>query len=88
MLAGLVQPVQFPALVKHRGLWRIQILGLVVAKHSATKAQDAPAQVADGEHQALAEAVVMARARVSGNGQAGVYQRRDLGEGAFGREFA
>ncbi|MNN49406.1 hypothetical protein D3C81_1639300 [compost metagenome] len=58
MLARLVQPVEFLALVKHRGFRGVEVLGLVVAQHPPAEGDDPAAAVADGEHHAVAEAVI------------------------------
>ncbi len=57
-LLGLVESVKLTALVKDGGLRRIQVLGLLVAEHAATEADDSAPAVADGEHDAVAKAVV------------------------------
>src|SRR5690606_25118973 len=56
--AGLVQPVEFASLVEYRGFRRVQILGLVIAQHPAPEAYHPAAAVADGEGDAVTEAVV------------------------------
>ncbi|MCY1512266.1 hypothetical protein D9M68_467200 [compost metagenome] len=58
VLACLEQPVEFLALVEHRGFRGVQVFGLVIAQHAAAESDDAPAAVADGEHHPVAEAVV------------------------------
>src|SRR5690606_23211088 len=58
LAAGLVQAIQLPALLEHRRFGGVQVLGLVVAQHPAAETDDPPAAVADGEDDAVAEAVV------------------------------
>ena len=54
----LVKAVEFPAFLENRGLRRVQVLGLVVTQHPATEGDHPAALVADGEHNAIAEAIV------------------------------
>ncbi|MNP09559.1 hypothetical protein D3C76_1016710 [compost metagenome] len=58
VLARFVQAVEFLAFMEDRGFRRVEVLGLVVAQHPATKRDDAPATVADREHHAITKAVV------------------------------
>ena len=58
VLARLVQAVQLLPLVEHGGFGGVEVLRLVVAEHAAAEGDDAAAAVADGEHHAVAEAVV------------------------------
>ena len=58
VLARLVQAVELLALVEHRGFRRVQVFGLVVAQYAAAEGDDPAAAVADGEHDAVAEAVI------------------------------
>ena len=58
VLARFEQAVEFLALVKHRGLRRVQVLGLVVPEYTAAEGDDAATAVADREHHAVAEAVI------------------------------
>ena len=57
-LACFEQPVQFLAFVKDRGFRGVQVFGLVVAEHPATKSDDAATAVADRKHYPVAKAVV------------------------------
>ena len=57
-LARLEQPVQFLAFVKDRGFRGVQVLGLVVAQHPATKGDDAATAVADRKHDPVTKTVV------------------------------
>ncbi len=57
-LARFVEAVELLALVEYRGLRRVEIFGLVVAQHPAAKGDHPAAAVADGEHHAVAKAVV------------------------------
>ena len=54
----LVQTIQFTALVEDRGFGRVEVLGLFVSQHPAAKTDAFPLHIADGEHDAVAEAVV------------------------------
>ena len=56
--AGLEQAVQLAPLVEHRGLGRVEVLGLLVAQHAAAEADHLALDRADREHDAVAEAVV------------------------------
>jgi len=67
--ARLEQAVQLAALREHRRLGRIEVLGLAAVEHAPAEADDAPAHVVDGEHDAIAEAVV-ALVAVAANHQA------------------
>ena len=58
MLAGLPEAVEFPGLLEYRRLGRIQILGLVVAQHSAAKGNDPAALILNGEHHPLAKTII------------------------------
>jgi len=58
VLARLVQAIEFLALVEYRGFRGVQVLGLVVAQYTAAEGDHPAAAVADGEHDAVAEAVV------------------------------
>ena len=58
VLARLVQAVELLAFVEHRGFRRIEVLGLVVTQHAAAEGDHPATAVADGEHDAVAEAVV------------------------------
>ena len=55
---------------KQRPLGRVEVLGLSLSQHPAAKADDLATRVADGKHDALAEAVV-ALAVFTGNHQSG-----------------
>ena len=55
----LVEAIEFAPLVKDGGLRGVQILGFVGGvQHAPAKADDAPALIVDGKHDAVAEAVV------------------------------
>ena len=56
--ARFKQAVEFAALAEHRGLRRVQVLGFVVAQHAPAKADALALDIADGEHHAVAKAVV------------------------------
>ena len=57
-LLGLVEAIELPPLVEDRGLGRVQVLGLAVPQHAPAEADDPAATVADGEDDALAQAIV------------------------------
>ena len=59
-LARFVQTVQVFALVKQGRVGRIEVFGLGIVQHAAAEADDLPRNIADGEHDAVAEAVVLA----------------------------
>ncbi|MDT4858747.1 hypothetical protein FQZ97_932280 [compost metagenome] len=56
--AGLEQAVEFAALAEHRRLGRVQVLGFALVEHAPAKADEFALDVADREHDAVAEAVV------------------------------
>src|SRR5210317_202546 len=58
-LPGLVEPVEFTALVKQDGLRGVKIFGLAVAERAAAESDRATPSVANREHDAIAEAIVM-----------------------------
>ena len=62
-LARFVQAVQLAALVEQLGLRRVQVLGLALVEHAPAEADRAAARIADREHHAIAEAVVVAGSR-------------------------
>src|SRR6185437_16195952 len=62
-LASLVEPVELAAFVKERRLRRVEVLRLALADHAAAERDDPAAAVADRKHDAIAEAVIEARAR-------------------------
>ena len=90
-LARFVQTVQVFALVEQGRVGRIEVFGFGIVQHAAAKADDLPRNIADGEHDAVAEAVVLAAFVVQHH--AAVYQRcarirlKHLGQWrpAFGR---
>ena len=57
-LEGLVQAIEFPALVEDGCLGGIQVFGLAIAQDAAAQADDPPPAVADGKDDAVAKAVV------------------------------
>ncbi|TSE23007.1 hypothetical protein Taqua_01934 [Tepidimonas aquatica] len=64
-LAGLEEAVQFLALVKQRRFRGVEVFGLAAVEHAPAKADHLALDVADGEHDAVAEAVVAACAAVA-----------------------
>ncbi len=78
LLPGLVESVEFLALVEDRSLRGVQVLRLVVAKHPAAEGDDPPAAVADREHHAIAEAVVALAGVAVLHQQAGVEHGLEL----------
>ena len=58
MFACFEQAVEFLAFVEYRGFRGVQVFGFFVAEHAAAKGDDAATAVANGEHDAVAEAVV------------------------------
>ena len=66
-LAHFEQAVEFAAFVKHRCFRRIQIFGFAVIDDPSAETDDAPAAVADREHDAIAEPVVASRLLVFDN---------------------
>ena len=56
--AEFIQSVKFTALVEHRCLRAVHVLGLDIAHGAAAEAGHAAAAVADREHDAVAEAVI------------------------------
>ena len=71
-LAGLVQAVQLPALVKDGSFRGVEILGCVVAHDPSAETHHPAAGIADGEHDAVAETVVLAA--LAAGQQAGLFQ--------------
>ena len=62
--------VERPALVKERRLRRVQVLrGDVLLQRAAAEGHDAPAQIGNGKHDAIAEAVVRHGNLVAGDEQ-------------------
>ncbi len=78
LLPGLVESVEFLALVEDRSLRGVQVLRLVVAEHPAAEGDDPPAAVADREHHAIAEAVVALAGVAVLHQQAGVEHGLEL----------
>ena len=62
--ARLVERVQLAPLVKEHGLRGVQVLRLALVDDAAAEGDDAPAGIADREHEAVAEAVVVALAEL------------------------
>ncbi len=58
-LPRFIQPVQFAALVKQRGLGRIHVLGLALIDHASAEADDPAARIANREHQPVAKSIVI-----------------------------
>ena len=58
--AGFVEAVEVFAFIEQRGVRRVEVFGFGVVQHAAAEADNLPAAVADGEHDAVAEAVVVA----------------------------
>ena len=56
--ARLKQAIEFAALAEDRGFGGVQVLRLFVTQHPAAKANAFALDIADGEHHAVAEAVV------------------------------
>ena len=59
-LARLIKAIELGALVENRRLWGVEIFGFVVSQNAATETDSPAAGVANGEHNAVAEAVVAA----------------------------
>jgi hypothetical protein len=84
-LVTCTQAVEFPALLEQRRFGGIEVLWFPLADHPAAEADDIAAGIEDGEHDAVAEAVV-ALARVAFDDQTAVDQRlvlviaEDLGQ--------
>ena len=74
-VAGEVGGVEQAALAVERGLGRIQVLGLLVAEAPAAEGDHAPLQIADGEQQTAAEAIVDARTVLARDDEPGRDQR-------------
>ena len=53
-----MEPVELPPLVEHRGLRRVQVLGLAVPENPSAEADDPAAPIADREDDALPQPVV------------------------------
>ncbi|TSE18327.1 hypothetical protein Tigna_02563 [Tepidimonas ignava] len=64
-LARFEQAVQLFALVEQRGFGGVEVFGLTAVQHAPAKADHLALDVADREHDAVAEAVVAARATVA-----------------------
>ena len=58
--SGFVEAVEIFAFVKQRGVGRIEVFGFGIVEHAAAEADNLPADAADGKHDAVAEAVVIA----------------------------
>ncbi len=58
--ARLVQAVELAALVEEHGLRGVEVLGLTLIDDAAAEGDDAAAGIADGKHEPVAEAVVVA----------------------------
>ena len=69
-LTRLEEAVELMPLGKQRPLGRVEVLGFPLSQHPPAEADDLAARVADGKHDALAEAVV-ALAVFTGNHQPG-----------------
>ena len=65
-LATLPEAVELPPLMKHGSFRGIQILRLTVAKHPSPKANGAPPPIANGEGDAVSEAIVASTAFPTG----------------------
>src|SRR6185369_11488013 len=59
-LARLVQTVQLAAFVEELGLRRVEVFRLALVEHATAEADRTAARIADREHDAIAEAVVVA----------------------------
>ena len=87
--ARLVQAVELLALVEQRRLRRVQVFGLAAVQHPAAKADHLALDVADREHDAVAEAVVAARlVAVPLDDQPALHQPRVLVVAEHGRQEA
>ncbi|MNH08149.1 hypothetical protein D3C79_675570 [compost metagenome] len=64
-LLHLVEAKQFSSLVEDGGLRRVEVLGRAIAEHPTTEADDPAALVTDGEHNAIAEAIITAGAAIA-----------------------
>src|SRR6185312_7014155 len=60
--ARFVEPVELPALVKQHRLGRVEVLRLPLVDDPAAEGNDPSSDVADGKHQSVAKAVVVALA--------------------------
>ena len=58
-LKGLVEAVEFPALVEEGGLGGVEVFRFAVTEEAAAKADDSTSPVPDREEDAVAEAVVV-----------------------------
>ena len=56
---AFVEAVEVAAFVEQRGVGRVEVFGFGIIEYAAAKADYLAARVADGEHHAVAEAVVM-----------------------------
>ena len=65
-LATLPKTVELAPLVEHGGFWGIQILRLTVAKHPPAKTNGAPPPIANGEGDAISEAIIASTALPTG----------------------
>ena len=79
-----IQAVEFVAFFEQRRFRRIQVFGFALVQHAPAEADDLAAHVDDGEHDAVAEAVV-ALAFFARDHEAGLDQRGVLvvGHGGF-----
>ena len=75
-VARLEQAVQFASLVEHRGLGGVEVLGLVVPQDAAAKANALALDVADGEHDPVAETVVALAVFFIDDDQAAFFEQR------------
>ena len=57
--APFMQAVEVAAFVEQRGVGRVEVFGFGVVKYAAAEADNLAARVADGKHDAVAEAVVI-----------------------------
>ena len=75
-IARLEQAVQLAPLVEQRGFGRVQVFGFFVTQHAPAKTDAFALDVADGEHDAVAEAVVALVVVLADDDQAAFLQLR------------
>ncbi len=57
-LAGLIEAIELSGFLKHRGFRGVEILGLVIPKHSSSEGDNPASCIQNGKHNAVTEPVV------------------------------
>ena len=75
-LPGLVKAVEFAPLVEDRGFGRVQVFGFFIAEHPPAKAYALALDIANREHEPVAEAVIAATVVLAHDDQPAFFELR------------